>query len=81
MSENKKAKKNFPFIILGLKRDQMHKSKVDNYEVSKLISVIKDYVRCELLYVSTMEDEDVLGSLDCLLGLTSEAFFSQFKSK
>lgn len=46
-------------MILGLKKDLTYKSKVDNYEVSKLISVIKDYVRCELLYVSTMEEEDI----------------------
>ena len=59
----------------------MLKSKVDNYEVSKLISVIKDYVRCELLYVSTMEEEEVLGSLDCVLGLTADAYYSQYKNK
>ena len=39
-------------MILGLKKDMQHKVKVDYYDVQKMISTLKDYVNCELLYIS-----------------------------
>jgi hypothetical protein len=51
-SENKSKGRNIPFMILGLKKDMQHKLKVDYYEVNSLIRTLKDYVNCELLYIS-----------------------------
>ena len=52
LSESEKIKRVIPFMILGFKKDQIDRVKVDNYDVSNLIRVIKDYVNCELLQVS-----------------------------
>lgn len=50
-------------MILGTKKDNVHKYKVDIYRVSDLYNKLKDYVKCELLYISNHEEDDILGSL------------------
>lgn len=57
-------------MILGLKKDMSHKVKVDYYDVSSMIRTLKDYVNCELLYVSNSENDDIVASLQCLFQLT-----------
>ena len=41
-----KHRKNVPLIILGLKQDLLGKSKVEQEEISSLVSVIQSYVDC-----------------------------------
>ena len=68
-------------MILGMKKDMLSKSKIGQDEVSDLIRVMKEYVNCEFLYVSTMEQEDILGSLHCIFGLADDAFYQSQKNK
>jgi hypothetical protein len=42
-------------MILGMKKDLLNKSKIGQDEVSSLIRVMKEHLRCEFLYVSTQE--------------------------
>lgn len=81
LSDSQRMKRNIPFMILGLKKDQIEKIKVDNDDVLNLIRVIKDYVSCELLQVSNAESEDVLASMKCLFELANEVFFQQNRPK
>jgi len=59
----------------------MHKSKIDNYKISELINKLKDYVNCELLYISNHDPEDVKDSMQCLFSLSEENFMLNFKHK
>ena len=51
-------KKYLPFMLLGFKKDL--DSKVPKEDVNELVRVMKEYIRCEMLYVSNFFQEDVL---------------------
>jgi len=46
-----------------------------------MIRVMKEYIKCELMLISSQDSEDVLASLLCLLGLADDVFFRNLKSK
>ena len=45
-------KKYLPFMLLGFKKDL--DSKVPKEDVNELVRVMKEYIRCEMLYVSSL---------------------------
>lgn len=68
-------------MILGLKKDMIHKHKVDPTDVTNLIRVIKEYIKCEILYVSNQDNDDIVASIKCLFSLSEEVFFDQLKAR
>jgi len=59
--ENEADKQNstrIPFLMVGLKKDMTSKSQVRKEEVSDLVRTMKEYIECELLYVSCTDCDD-----------------------
>jgi len=81
LNEATKSKKSIPFMIIGLKKDNIEKIQVDNDEVLDLIRTLKNYQDCELLQVSNFESDDILASLLNLFGLANDTYFSHNRNK
>ncbi len=61
-------------MMLGFKKDLVGLQAVPKEDVNDLVRVMKEYIRCEMLYTSNLYAEEVLSSILCMFSLCEDYY-------